>query len=302
MPITHIFLAILVATIWGLNFIFIKLSLIEFHPLLLGSLRFILASVPAILFIKPPSMPFKLVVLYGVVMFAIQFTFLFVGMHVGMTPGMASLIMQVQVFFSIFFAYIALSEVPKLMQIIGALISFIGIGLVSLHLDQNNITFLGFLCVLVAATAWGLGNLIIKMNNKTNMISLVIWGNFVAFIPMVILTLIVEGPSSIIYSYNHVSIIGVSSLLYTVCLSTWVGYISWNWLLSKYPMGTIVPFTLLVPVVGILSSVLIMKEPFESWKIFTSILVITGLYINIMSTRYYYNKIKLSNKIKTETI
>ena len=289
MPVPHIFLAILVATIWGLNFIFIKLSLIEFHPLLLCSLRFILASVPAIFFIKPPAMLFRLVALYGIVMFALQFAFLFVGMHIGMTPGMASLIMQVQMFFSIFFAYIALAETPKLMQIIGALISFIGIGLVGLHLDQNNITFLGFLCILAAATAWGLGNLITKMNNKINMISLVIWGNFIAFIPMAILTLIIEGPSSIIYSYNNVSIIGISSLLYTVCLSTWVGYISWNWLLSKYPMGTIVPFTLLVPIVGMLSSVLIMNEPFETWKIFTSVLVITGLYINVMSNKLYRN-------------
>ena len=75
MPVPHIFLAILVATIWGLNFIFIKLSLIEFHPLLLCSLRFILASVPAIFFIKPPAMLFRLVALYGIVMFALQFAF-----------------------------------------------------------------------------------------------------------------------------------------------------------------------------------------------------------------------------------
>lgn len=103
MPFAHLLLALLVVFVWGINFIFVKLSLEEFSPLLLCAVRFLLASVPAVFFIKPPAVPFKIIAGYGLIMFALQFALLFIGLRVGMTPGVASLLMQVQVFFSMFF-------------------------------------------------------------------------------------------------------------------------------------------------------------------------------------------------------
>lgn len=291
MPISHLLLALLVVIIWGVNFLFVKLSLEEISPLLLCALRFVLASIPAIFFIKPPAVPFRIVALYGLIMFALQFSLLFIGMHAGMTPGMASLIMQVQVFFSMFFAAILLGEQPSIWQITGALVSFMGIGLVAMHFD-NNVSLLGFIFILAAAATWGLGNLITKKAKNINMIALVVWGSFAAFIPMLVLSLIFEGPGNIAYSYHHLTWIGTSSLLYIVYASTWVGYGVWNWLLSRYPVGIIVPFTLLVPVVGVLSSVLILGEPFQLWKLVAGLLVISGLCINILSARFFVVKIQ----------
>ncbi len=118
------------------------------------------------------------------------------------------------------------------------------------------------------------------------MIALVIWGSFVAFVPMLILALFVEGQDKLIYSYQHLTRLGISSLFYIVYVSTWVGYGVWNWLLSRYAISAIVPFTLLVPVVGVLSSVLILGEPFQLWKLTAGLLVITGLCINVLSTRF----------------
>ncbi len=113
MPFSHLLLALLVVFVWGINFIFVKLSLEEFSPLLLCAVRFLLASVPAVFFIKPPAVPFKIIAGYGLIMFALQFALLFIGLRVGMTPGVASLLMQVQVFFSMFFAIIFLGEQPQ---------------------------------------------------------------------------------------------------------------------------------------------------------------------------------------------
>ncbi len=291
MPIQHLLLCLLVVVIWGINFIFVKLSLNEFSPLFLCALRFLLASVPAIFFIKRPAIPFKMVVQYGLIMFALQFTFLFMGMHVGMTPGMASLIMQVQVFFSVFFATLILGEKPGICQILGSLISFMGIALVALHFD-NNISFLGFVLILMAAASWGLGNLIVKRINNVRMISLVVWGCFVSCIPMLLLSFIFEGPASMIYSCQHVTWVGGISLFYIIAASTWVGYGIWGWLITHYPIGMVVPFTLLVPVVGILSSILILGEPFQLWKLVSGLFVITGLYINLAGPRWF--------KVKTQ--
>lgn len=299
MPIAHILLALLVVSIWGVNFVFVKLSLNEISPLLLLAVRFLLASVPAVLFIKRPAMPFKTLALYGLFMFVMQFTFVFFGIRIGMTPGMASLIMQVQVFFSMFLAAFLLSEVPSIWQIVGALVSFTGIGLVAMHFD-NNISLPGFLLILAAAAAWGIGNLITRKNNHVNMISLVIWANFIAFFPMLILTFVFEGTSNIVYSYHHITWLGITAVLYIVFASTWIGYGIWNWLLSRHPVGMVVPFTVLIPIVGIMSSVFILGESFQLWKLFSGLLVISGLCINILGTRFFMPKISLIKNLQPE--
>lgn len=286
MPFSHLLLALLVVLIWGVNFIFVKFGLDEMSPLLLCALRFLLASIPAVFFIKPPAVPFRIIAAYGLVMFALQFALLFMGMQVGMTPGMASLLMQVQVFFSIFFAVLFLGEKPTIGQVIGALVSFVGIGLVAMHFDAT-VSFLGFLFIMAAAATWGIGNLITKKIKTTNFISVIVWGSFIACLPMFLLALIFEGPGSFIYTYEHLTWKGGVSLLYIVYISTWIGYGIWNWLISRYPVGMIVPFTLLVPVVGILSSILVLGEPFQLWKLVAGLLVISGLCINILSTRFF---------------
>lgn len=271
--------------IWGINFIFVKLGLDEMSPLLLCALRFLLASIPAVIFIKPPAVPFRIIAAYGLVMFALQFALLFMGMQIGMTPGMASLLMQVQVFFSIFFAVIFLGEKPAAGQIVGALVSFSGIALVATHFD-NHVSFYGFLLIMAAAATWGIGNLITKKIKTNHLISVIVWGSFIACFPMFILALIFEGTVSFIHTYEHITWKGGISLLYIVYVSTWVGYGVWNWLISRYPVGMIVPFTLLVPVVGMVSSICILGEPFQLWKLLSGLLVISGLCINILSSRF----------------
>ncbi|KTD17299.1 EamA family transporter [Legionella jordanis] len=284
MPVSHILLALLVAIVWGINFLFVKLGLEEIPPLLLCTLRFTLASIPAIFFIKPPATSFKLVASYGLFMFALQFSLMFLGMHAGMTPGMASLLIQVQVFFSMFFAAIILKEQPNPWQIVGALVSFMGIAVVAFHLDQH-ISLAGFILILASAATWGFGNLMTKKAKNVNMMALVVWGSFVAVFPMLILSLSFEGLHTIEESLSNLSWRGGSSLLYIVYISTWVGYGVWNWLVSRYPVGAVVPFTLLVPVVGIISSILILGESFHLWKLVACLFVLGGLCINILSVR-----------------
>jgi O-acetylserine/cysteine efflux transporter len=286
MPIKHILLALLVVLIWGINFIFVTFALQEIPPILLCALRFFIASVPAVLFVRLPKSAIKTVICYGLVMFALQFSFVFIGMSVGMTAGVASLLMQVQVFFSMFFAVLFLDEQPRMMQVIGALVSFIGIGVVALHFDAN-VSLLGFVCILAAAATWGFGNLIAKKMNTTHFSAVIVWGSFVACVPMFLISLIVDGPNQIAVIVTHVSFLTVCSVFYIVFASTWVAYGVWNWLLSRHLIGSVVPFTLLVPVVGILSSMLLLGEPFYLWKLVSALLVILGLCINLMSGKFF---------------
>lgn len=289
MSISHIALVILVTIIWGLNFIFVKTALDELSPFMLSALRFILASIPFVFFIKPPKINFLWVMLYGLIMFALQFTLLFFSMRAGMSPGLASIILQVQIFFSMFYAAVLWKELPSIWQIIGALISFIGIGLVATHLD-NQITVTGFLLALAGAAAWGLGNVINKSIGQVNTMALVVWGSFTAAIPMILLCLSIDGVDAITASYHKLNYKGISSVLYIVYISTLIGYGSWSWLLNRYTVSAVVPFTLLIPIFGMLSAILILGEPFYAWKLWAGILVVGGLGVNLLGARLFVKK------------
>ncbi len=284
MPISHILLAVAVAAIWGFNFIAVKFALIDFNPLFLCAFRFFLASIPAVFFIKRPAAPFKWIILYGLIVFGLQFSFVFLGIKVGMPAGLASILMQTQVFFSLFFAMLFLAEFPKIWQIVGAIVSFSGIGLVGLHLDQST-TLAGFLCILAAASSWGIGNLITKRIGRVNMMSLVVWGSFTAFFPLLITSFAIEGSASIVHSLTHFTWKSMSSVCFIAYISTWMGYGIWNWLISRHPVTVVVPFSLLIPVFGMLCAVIILHEPYQVWKLISGILVVSGLCINLLGPR-----------------
>ncbi|HEY2811082.1 MAG TPA: EamA family transporter [Rhabdochlamydiaceae bacterium] len=285
----HIICALLVVVIWGFNFVVIKIGLDEISPLLLGFARFFLTSITAIFFVKRPKAPFKMVIWYGLVMFALQFALLFMGMYAGVTPGLASLLLQLQMFFTVLLALLFFKEKLRLWQIIGALVSFAGIAIVAMHLS-GNVTLLGFLLVIGSAASWGAGNVISKKIGKVNMVSLVIWGSLIAWPPLLAISLIVEGGDKIVHTFQHLTWLSGGAVLYITYLSTLLGFGIWSWLLHRYPLGTIAPFTLLVPVFGILSSALVLNEPLEIWKLGAAALVIIGLCINLVGPKMLSRK------------
>ena len=93
--------ALVVVLIWGLNFVVMKLGLQAISPMLLGALRFSAASLPFLLFVRPPSLPWRFMLGYGLAQGVGQFGLLFLGLHLGMTAGMASVVIQTQAFFTL---------------------------------------------------------------------------------------------------------------------------------------------------------------------------------------------------------
>ncbi|MDP8996200.1 MAG: EamA family transporter, partial [Pseudomonadota bacterium] len=75
----------------------------------------------------------------------------------------------------------------------------------------------------------------------------------------------------------HPTLIAVAAVIYLAALSTVFGYGAWNFLLTKYSAGTVAPFSLLVPIFGILSGVLVLGESFDKFEIAGALLVIAGL-------------------------
>jgi len=225
-----------------------------------------------------------MVVGFGLVMFSLQFALLFSGMYAGTTAGLASLVLQMQVFFTILLAVVFLAEKPSVWQIVGALVSFSGIGLVASNIG-GDVSRYGLLLIVAAAASWGVGSLISKKLGKVDMLALVVWASLVAWPPLLVLSFFLEQGSWRVELISHISWLTIGAIGYMVYPVTLLGFAAWSWLFSRYPAATVAPFTLLVPVFGFAASTLALGEPLFAWKINAAALVIAGLCINLFGPR-----------------
>ncbi|MGZ4976348.1 MAG: EamA family transporter [Methylobacter sp.] len=124
-----------------------------------------------------------------------------------------------------------------------------------------------------------------KKLGKVDMLALVVWGSLVAWPPLLALSFILEHNSWSIESISHISWLTIGAIGYIVYSSTLLGFAAWSWLLSHYPVATVAPFTLLVPVFGFMASIWVLGEPLFQWKINTAMLVIVGLCIDLLGPR-----------------
>jgi O-acetylserine/cysteine efflux transporter len=276
---TDILLALTVVSIWGFNFVVIKIGLQGLPPILFTALRFFFAAVPAIGFIKCPDIPLRWLASYGMLQFALQFAFLFLGIKLGFPPGLASLVIQLQVFFTIGLAVLLLGDRPRAAQIAGSVIAFGGMGLVAAHLDAKP-TVIGFVLVVTAGFFWASANIVTKTIGKVNPLALVVWGSFIAFPPLMVVSYFLEGTAAWSQAWAQADWMTVGAVLFQSYPNTIFGFAIWAMLVRKYPSVIIAPFPLLVPVTGMASAALLLNEPLQWWKIVAGLLVLGGLALN----------------------
>ena len=279
-----LFLALLVVLVWGLNFVFIKWGVEEVPPLLLTGLRYLCAALPMVFFVRRPQVRTGTLVVYGLAIGFAQFGLLFSAIKLGMPAGLASLIIQTQAFFTIALAMLFLGERLGRVQAIGALVAIAGIGVIAT--ERFEITALmPLLMVVLAAFFWGVANIASKKAGQIDMLSFVVWASLVPIVPLLALSLLVEGPSAIGAALTSVSPRTIGVVLFNGYVATIVGFGIWSYLLKCYPAGLIAPFSLLVPVFGIGFAYLLLGEVITLIEVIGSALVFAGLLLNVFGPR-----------------
>ncbi len=279
----HIALAVLVAAIWGFNFIVIRVGLDSFPPLLLNALRFLLAATPLLVIGRRPQVAWGWIIAIGMALGTFQFGLLFTSMTLGLAPGTASLIMQAQAFFTLGFAALALGERPRPRQLLGMLVAFSGIGLIAIESPAGSL--LGLALGIVAAASWAAGNVMLKLSGARDMLQLVLWYSLVPPLPLLVLSWFVEGPDAMLAAMTGMTALSIGVLLYLSLISTMVAYGLWAWLMQTYTTSGIAPFSLLVPVFGMSLSAWLFGEALTPVKLVAAALIMLGLALTVWQKR-----------------
>jgi len=282
-------LALAVTLVWGTNFVVIRLGLDVLPALLFACLRFLFVLLPACLFIPRPRVPWRFLVLYGGSLGLIQFGLLFIAMKGMISPGLASLVVQMQVFFTVGIAMWRQSEKVAPHQLAAFALALAGMAVIAVH-NGHGATIAGLALVLGAGLGWAISNQAAREASRAaraagrdlNMLALVVWSSLFAVPPLAALSLLLEGPAAILHGLSHAGIGTWAVVAWQSVGNTMFGYGVWAILLARYPAATVSPLSLLVPVFGFAASAAWLGEPLPLWKIGATLLIMAGLAINLL--------------------
>jgi len=163
-------------------------------------------------------------------------------------------------------------------QMIGMLIAFCGIMAAfheSIRLPSGQM-LLGDAMILGAALLWGSVTVIIKASplarispGKTLLYQLGVSA------PVLLMVSAGLGEKSM----GHLSLLVAASLVYQIVWVAFITYIAWFWLIRKYPVSRIAPFTFLTPLFGVMAGAFLLGEPVSIFLICALVLVGIGIYL-----------------------
>ncbi len=290
MPLRHNLLALAIATIWGLTFVSIKISLQTIPPFALSGWRFFLAAVPLVFFVGKPQAPWRWLIAYGLFISIGQFVVLFIALNLGFPAGLMSLVVQTQVFFTIGLAVAFFKEKVQRWQLIGALIAACGlvvIGVTKVQAVDGKSLGLAFFLVLLAAFFWAAGNAVAKHvareagrespSRTIDPMNFIAWTSVACVPALIAISLASEPAGSLLLPITQ----GTLSMWFHLCVLAYAaqvfGYGLWSNLLTRYPASAVSPFALWVPVAGMSATAWVFGETLSAVQLFGAAIVMVGL-------------------------
>ncbi|MDW6003003.1 EamA family transporter [Vibrio mangrovi] len=285
MGLKSIVCALSVVLIWGLNFSVIKFGLEELPPILFSGLRFLIVAIPAVFIVPFPKTSVWNVIGVGVFLGVLKFSFLFVAMKADASAGISSLLLQAQVIFTILFSALFFKEKTNRYQFAGIVMACLGFSLFIIT-SNGNITSNGLIMLLFAALFWAISNLIMKRTGDVNLLHFMVWVSLIPPIPLFILSFLFENrdPIGLLMATSEKSWL---SVIYVGYISTLVAFAIWGWLLRSHHAATVTPFALLIPIVGIISSNLLLDETLTTLETFGTIFILLGLFTSVFGQRMF---------------
>lgn len=284
-----------VVVIWGLNFVAMKLALRDFTPWQLGAARYVFALVPLIFFVPRPKVPWRWLAAYGLAQGVGQFGLLFLGFELGMSSALASVLMQTQVFFTTIIGYFLLKE-RLTRQIIGGLV-FAGLGLLCFAMSflaahdvtATQMTISGFVLTLSAAAMWGVSNIVARnlqrSNPGYNPFQFVVWSSLTPIIPFVMMSWAFD-PAEAQSNWTNASVTGWLGVAYLGWLATITAYGLWTHLLKRHPANRVAPFSLGVPVIGLVAGMMTFGETIGLWQAIGVAFIGLSLFVVMFGSRF----------------
>ena len=271
-------LVLIVMVIWGLNFVFAKWGLAQFPPIFMMGLRW--ATVAAVLlpFVRIPRKQLAGILLISFTLGCVHFSLMFTGLK-GTDAAVAAIATQTQVPFAALIAAVVHKDRLGWRRATGMALAFVGIVIMAgepRHADN----LLPILMVIAASFMWAVANIQIKQLGAVDGFALNAYLGLFAAPQLFLASAFLENGQ--LAAVANADWVGWTAVAYMAILVTVVSYVMWFRVLRRYPVNQVMPFTLLVPVFGVIAAALLLNEPLTVRVILGGLATVAGVGVIVL--------------------
>ncbi len=279
MKLKHLLFALLVNTGSGTNWVGGKLVTDHFPPLFSVGARFVILAVVLAGFARIIHGQMRTVLAIAIVLGVMQFGFMFVALDWAEDVSPLVIANQIYVPFSTILALFFLGERVGWRRTAAIAIAFSGVLVMGFEPSVFR-QWDALLLVIASAMSLSVASILMRRLRGVRVFELQFWIAILAAPQMFLLSWIFE--SGQIESALNAPLIGYGAFLYGLFVGSFLFHAGWYFLLRRYPVATVNPFMLLMPVVGVLSGVLVYGDML-TWRIFVGgVLTLAGVAVILL--------------------
>ena len=282
MPIRDTLLALLVPILLGFGFVMAKPAMDSFPPILLNGLRWSLSGLVMCYFFPFPKKLIKEMLIISFVGCTVQYALSYYGLNI-LDGASATLFIQAEIPFGILIAFFVLGEKPPFKNIIGLIIAFVGIVILSGNPNLEG-KLLGVVFILSGAFLWSFAQVLAKnVSEKIGGLALTAWLGIFAGPQAIFASFLIEG-NSFTYIYNATPQAWIILIYLGIGMNV-IGYSCWYSVLSRNPVNNVMSVLLLFPVTGLLTSIFILKETPNAYAYIGGAIIISGVAMILINKK-----------------
>lgn len=279
----HLAAAITAMLIWSTSFVATKLAYSTFQPLTLGAARFIIASLILIpiawktkTLIRPPNRDLGTMALSGILGITLYFAMENIGVQLTSASN-AALIMSSYPAITMLMERIVHGIRVPTQKWLGITMAMIGVMLISgASYGGGDNELLGNIILLGTGIVWALYNFSMRtLVNQYPAVTVSLYQTLTgtaAFIPFALTER---------NDWTTPTAMSMAVVFYLGIFCSVMAFMLYNYGLRKLSAGTAVSLANLVPVFGVLLSVLVLGESVGLWQLLGGIVVILGVYLSV---------------------
>jgi O-acetylserine/cysteine efflux transporter len=265
--------------LWGVNFVAAKIGLQHFQPLFFVALRFSLVALLLLPFVGLPRRKLLQLIPLSMTMGVMHFSLIFTGMRY-LDAATSSIAVQLQVPFAAILAAFFFKEKLGWRRITGMLVAFAGVVLIA-----GEPRFVGnlwpLLSVIGAALVWATANVQVKaLGDEFDAVQLNGYIAILAAPQLLVVSYLLEGnqwPSVV-----DVHWMGWAALLFQSVVVAIFSYWIWYNMMRRYPVNQVMPFTLLLPMIGVYSGHIFLDEVITWQMLLGGLATLAGVAIVVI--------------------
>jgi len=275
----HLALMLLCQFIWGVNFVAAKIGLQHFEPLFFVALRFSIVALLLLPFVGLPKRKLLQLIPLSMTMGVMHFSLIFTGMRY-LDAATSSIAVQLQVPFAAILAAFFFKETLGWRRLTGMLVAFAGVVLIA-----GEPRFIGnlwpLLSVVGAALVWATANVQVKaLGDEFDAVTLNGYIAILAAPQLLVVSFLLEGNQWPMVM--DVSWMGWAALLFQSVIVAIFSYWIWYNMMRRYPVNQVMPFTLLLPMIGVISGHLFLDEVITWQMLLGGLATLAGVAIVVI--------------------